>query len=49
MNKAVFTGRLTSDPELKNTQSGVPVCSFILAVKRPRVKDKTDFINFVAW
>ena len=49
MNKTVFTGRLTSDPELKQTQNGVSVCSFALAVKRPRVKDKTDFINFVAW
>lgn len=49
MNKTVFTGRLTADTELKQTQNGVPVCSFTLAVKRPRVKDKTDFINFVAW
>ena len=49
MNKTHFTGRLTADVELKQTQSGVPVCSFTLAVKRPRVKDKTDFINFVAW
>lgn len=49
MNKAQFTGRLTADPELKQTTSGVSVCSFTLAVKRPRAKDKTDFINFVAW
>ena len=49
MNKTQFTGRLTATPELKQTQSGVSVCSFTLAVKRPRVKDKTDFINFVAW
>lgn len=49
MNKTQFTGRLTADPELKQTTSGVAVCSFTLAVKRPRVKDKTDFINFVAW
>ena len=49
MNKTLFTGRLTANPELKQTQSGVAVCSFTLAVKRPRVKDKTDFINFVAW
>lgn len=49
MNKTIFTGRLTADPELKQTLNGVTVCSFTLAVKRPRVKDKTDFINFVAW
>lgn len=49
MNKAQFTGRLTAEPELKQTQGGVAVCAFVLAVKRPRTKDKTDFINFVAW
>ena len=49
MNKTQFTGRITANPELKQTPSGVAVCSFTLAVKRPRVKDKTDFINFVAW
>ena len=49
MNKVQFTGRLTADVELKQTTNGVSVCSFSLAVKRPRVKDKTDFINFVAW
>ena len=49
MNSCNFTGRLTSDPELKTTSSGLSVCSFTLAVKRPRIKDTTDFINFVAW
>ena len=49
MNKGQYTGRLTADPELKQTQNGNSVCSFTLAVKRPRAKDKTDFINFVAW
>ena len=49
MNKGQYTGRLTADPELKQTPSGVSVCSFTLVVKRPRAKDKTDFINFVAW
>lgn len=49
MNKTMHTGRLTHTPELKQTQSGVSVCNFTLAVKRPRVKDKTDFFNFVAW
>ena len=49
MNNCSFVGRFTADPELKTTQSNVPVCSFTLAVKRPRVKDTTDFINFVAW
>ena len=49
MNICGFTGRLTSDPELKTTNSGKSVCSFSLAVKRPHVKDTTDFINFTVW
>lgn len=42
-------GRLTADPELKQTQGGISVCSFTLAIDRPKTRDKTDFINFVAW
>ena len=42
-------GRLTADPELKQTQSGTNVTSFTLAIDRPGTRDKTDFINFVAW
>ena len=49
MNSCNFTGRLTAVPELKTTQNGISVCSFSLAVQRPRVKETTDFINFVAW
>ncbi|MBQ4065942.1 MAG: single-stranded DNA-binding protein [Clostridia bacterium] len=54
-NKAILGGRLTADPELKQTQSGVPVCSFTVAINR-RFQSKnadgqqqTDFINVVAW
>ena len=49
MNTVGITGRLTKDPELKTTQNGVSVCSYDLAVKRPRVKDVTDFIPCVSW
>ena len=49
MNSSAFLGRLTATPELKSTPSGVSVCAFSLAVRRPHVKDTTDFINFVAW
>lgn len=52
MNKVILGGRLTADVELKQTQSGVSVCSFSLAVNRKVGKDqekKTDFINCVAW
>ena len=52
-NKAILIGRLTSEPELKTTQSGTYVCSLTLAVDR-RFKDqsgerKADFINIGAW
>ena len=49
MNTCAFTGRLTADPELKTTNNGKSVCSFSLAVKRPHVKDITDFLNFTVW
>ena len=49
MNSCNFVGRLTADPELRRTQDGTAVCSYSLAVKRPMVKDTTDFIEFVTW
>ncbi len=49
MNSIQLIGRLTSDVELKQTQSGLSVCSFTVAVDRPKVKDTTDFIPCVAW
>ena len=49
MNNIQLTGRLTADPELKTTQSGVSVCAYNLAVKRPKVKDTTDFLTCVSW
>jgi len=46
-------GRLTRDPELRNTQSGLPVASFTLAVDRDFApkdgKKEVDFIDIVAW
>jgi single-strand DNA-binding protein len=48
-NNITLTGRLTDSPELKTTPNGVAVCSFTLAVKRPRTKDETDFIPCQAW
>lgn len=48
-NNITLTGRLTAKPELKTTQTGVSVCSFVLAVKRPHQKDMTDFIPCQAW
>ena len=52
LNKVILGGRLTADPELKQTQSGVSVCSFTIAVNRKFQKDgqqETDFINCQAW
>lgn len=49
MNSVTMIGRLCADPELRRTQSGTACCSFSLAVKRPRAKDTTDFLNFVVW
>ena len=48
----MLTGRLTSDPELKTTQSGVSVVSFCIAVQRQYKSGEepiTDFINITAW
>lgn len=49
MNSINLVGRVAQDLELKKTQSDIPVCTFTLAVNRPKVKDVTDFINCVAW
>ena len=53
MNKVILMGRLTKDPEVKQTGSNVAVCSFTVACDR-RYKSQngerqTDFINCVAW
>lgn len=51
INAVVLVGRLTRDPELKYTQSGLAYLRFILAVNR-RAKNgeqEADFITCVAW
>jgi single-strand DNA-binding protein len=55
-NKVILGGRLTADPELRQTQSGIPVTSFSIAISRrsTRTADNAeqqtaDFINCVAW
>lgn len=51
-NLVVLTGRLTADPELKYTQSNIPVCSFSIAVDRRHKQGEerqADFVNIVAW
>lgn len=50
LNKVILGGRITNDLELKQTPSGVCVCSFTIAVARKYGKEQqTDFINCVAW
>lgn len=53
LNRIDIAGRLTVDPELKSTQSGVPVTSFTLAVERDfknsNGERESDFIPVVAW
>jgi len=52
-NKVILGGRLTADPELKQTASGIPMVSFTVAVNRSYAsKDQqreTDFFNVTAW
>lgn len=53
MNKAFLVGNLTRDPELRTTSSGIPVCSFSIAINRrfrnASGQQETDFINITAW
>lgn len=58
LNKVTLVGRLTADPERKQTPSGIAVTTFTLAVNRryqPKNEDgapaqqQADFINCVAW
>lgn len=52
LNTAILMGRLTAEPELKTTNSGLSVTSFCVAVDRRYQKDgekQADFINVTAW
>ena len=56
LNKVILVGRLTSDPQLKNTPSGQPVCSFGLATNRiwtdrktSEKQKRTEYHNIVLW
>ena len=54
LNKIIVMGRLTADPELRRTGTGIAVTSFTLAVDRDFPskeggEKETDFIDCVAW
>ena len=53
LNRTILIGRLTRDPELRYTPSGVATCTFTLAVDRPFTNGsgerEADFIQIVTW
>ena len=49
MNSVNLIGRITKDPELRKTSSGISTVSFTVACSRRFSKEQTDFINCVAW
>lgn len=52
LNKVILIGHMTANPELKQSTSGVSVCSFSIGVSRRYTKgeqQQTDFITIVAW
>lgn len=53
MNKVILKGRLTADPELRSTASGISACKFTIAVdrkyKNQNGEKETDFISCQAW
>ena len=51
LNRAILTGRLTADPEVRYTTNELPVARFSLAIPRAAKKGEkeVDFINCVAW
>lgn len=53
INNVVLIGRITKDPELRETQSGIAVCRFSLAINRTydnsNGEKEADFVNCIAW
>ena len=50
LNKVILIGNLTADPELKQTNTGLSVCNFSLAINRRTKADagqNVDFINVI--
>jgi len=49
LNTVILQGRLTANPELRTTPSGISVTAFSIAVDDSHSKDKTYFFEIVAW
>lgn len=47
MNRVTLCGRLTRDPELRATSTGTSICTFTIAVDRPRNKDGVKEADFI--
>lgn len=49
MNKIQIIGRLTANPELRTTGSGLQICTFNVAVSRRYNREETDFFPVTVW
>lgn len=53
LNKVILMGRLTHEPEFRQTQSGIPMCTFNIAIERPGLARNneriTDFFRVICW
>lgn len=55
LNRVFLIGRLTKDPEVRQTTNGTPVANFTIAINRRfrsptgEVKEETTFVGIVAW
>lgn len=55
VNRVILAGNLTRDPELRQTNAGIPVCSFVLAINRRsknaqgESRNDVSFVEVKAW
>ena len=53
MNKVILMGRLVADPEIRYTQTNIPMCRFRLAVNKPgkpkEGQSNAEFLKIVVW
>lgn len=55
LNRAFLIGRLTKDPEVRQTTNGTPVANFTIAINRRfrsptgEIKEETTYVGIVAW
>lgn len=49
INRVVLVGRITANPEVRKTQSGISVVTFTVAMNRRFDRDKSDFVRCTAW